>query len=357
MPFVVHIDAGREWGGGQQQCLALAQDLAAQGHRVHVIAQRDGPLARRLSASSLSWEALRLRGAHAATAALVLWRRFRALRPEVVHVHEAAAEGPAIWAAVRARGAGARPRVVTTRRTEFRRRRRRPMADRVVCVSEAVRARMEEGGVPAERLIVIPDFVDCAHYQPAAVAAAPLDFGPTIVSVGRLTPEKGHRLLVEAMPAVLRKVPEARLVLCGQGPEEAALRARAGALGVAARITLVGFAEDVRPLVAAADVVAMPSLSEGLGVAALEAMAMGRPVVASDAGGLPEAVADGGTGVVVPKGRVEPLAAALVALLSDPARARQMGEAGRRRALERFDRPVVVGRIATLYEQLLAEAG
>lgn len=216
---------------------------------------------------------------------------------------------------------------------------------------------MEEGGVSAERLIVIPDLVDCTHYQPTAVPPAPLDPGPTIVSVGRLTQEKGHRLLVEAMPRVLREVPEARLALCGQGPEEAALRARAGALGVAARVMFAGFAADVRPLLAAADVFAMPSLCEGLGVAALEAMAMGKPVVASDAGGLPEAVADGETGLVVPKGRVEPLAAALAALLSDPGRARQMGEAGRRRALERFDRPVVVGRLAALYQELLAEAG
>lgn len=361
-PFILHIDGNKTWGGGQEQSLGLARALAERGHRTYFVCQQGSALAERLRQSGLEWRQLPLRGLRGALAARRLREMFRDLGPDIVHVHDAASQVPACWAVARSWGmrrAAGGPRVVITRRNAFPVRHRRGiwrygrLYDRVICVSEAVRRELLRARVKAEKLAVIPDFVDCDHFDPRAVPAGREDGRPTVVSVGRLTAEKGQAVLLRAMQLVLRKMPEARLVVCGEGPEGETLRRQAQSLGLGEAVAFAGFVPDVRLHLATADVFAMPSLSEGLGVAALEAMAMARPVVASDAGGLPESVVDGETGLVVPAGKVEPLAEALAALLNDPGRARAMGEAGRERARERYHRPRVVDRIVSLYHEVL----
>ncbi len=165
-----------------------------------------------------------------------------------------------------------------------------------------------------------------------------------VVCVGRLSAQKGQDLLVEAWPAIRRASPGAVLVLVGSGPDEGALRAAAGE-----GVRFVGEQADVRPWLAAADVVAQPSRYEGMSLGVLEAMAAGRPVVASDAAGMREAIggSDGGGagGVVVPVGDVDALVAAIVARVTDVelanaegrrARARVEARHGRREWLEAF---------------------
>jgi glycosyltransferase involved in cell wall biosynthesis len=353
MPFTVHIDANRGWGGGQAQSLGLALALAERGENTYFITQRDSALSARLQSTNLPWESLHMRGLRAVTAGswLRLGRRLRQLRPDILHAHDAAAEAPAIFAA---RGLSKpRPRVVVTRRTARAPHRPLLWCDRVICVSQAVRQRCLAAGIAAERLAVVPDFVDCQRLDPGAAPARD-DPRPTILAVGRLTSEKGHAVLLSAMPRVLQGLPEARLVICGQGPEQRSLSNRAEAEGIASRVEFAGFVPDVRQRLAQADVLVMPSLSEGLGVAVLEAMAMGKPVVASNTGGLPEAVADGETGLLVPPGNAEALAGALLALLEDPDRAQAMGKAGRRRAVDHFDRRVIVDRMLSLYREVLS---
>ena len=364
MLSTLHIDSGRAWGGGQQQSLGLALELAARGGRVHFVAQRNGVLAARLASTGLPWESMCLRGAAVAGAAVRLCRRFRQLRPDLVHVHDSAALLPALLASSILSPAGPgrrRPRLVFTRRTDFPPARRvllpRPelRADRVICVSEAARQRLVAGGLPVARLVVIPDFVDCHHFDPADAPAASKDPRPTVVSVGRLSPEKGHAVLLAAMGQVVAAIPQARLVVCGEGKERSSLKELTEAEGLSASVEFAGFVPDVRTALWVADIFAMPSLSEGLGVAALEAMAMAKPVVASRTGGLPEVVADGETGLLVAPGDRGSLARAVISLLEDPSRARAMGEAGRRRALARFDRPRIVDRVVEMYQKVLSE--
>jgi glycosyltransferase involved in cell wall biosynthesis len=354
------VDANREWGGGQAQSLGLALALAARGEETRFVAEPGSAPAARLGDTLLPWEAVRMRGARRLGATIQLTKRFRELRPEVVHIHDSASHVPAALAAKRA----GVPAVVATRRTAFPLRRgwaaklkHELWCDRLLCVSEAVRRRCLEAGLPEDHIAVVPDFVDCQHFDTAIVETSRTDERPRICSVGRLSREKGHLLLLKAMSIVVKSVPEAQLQICGEGPELSTIARRAEVNGLAENVALLGFVRDVRSLLAAADVFVMPSLSEGLGVAVLEAMAMGKPVVATDAGGLPEAVMHGETGLVVPAGDAEALAEAMTALLEKPTRAREMGRAGRQRALSHFDRPRIVDRVVAHYEEVLAKGG
>jgi glycosyltransferase involved in cell wall biosynthesis len=177
---------------------------------------------------------------------------------------------------------------------------------------------------------------------------------PVLVCTGRMVPEKGMDVAVAAMAHVLARVPDARLVIGGDGPERARLEREAAELGIAASVTFCGWIspERAHELVAQATAVLVPSRIEGFGIVALEAALMARPVVASAAGGLTEAVVDGSTGVLVPPGEPQALADAIVSLLDDPERARTLGHAGRRRALQDYTAAQYVDRWDAFYSRI-----
>jgi glycosyltransferase involved in cell wall biosynthesis len=177
-----------------------------------------------------------------------------------------------------------------------------------------------------------------------------------IVGLGRLEPIKGFQSLVKALPLVLSAIPSARLLLVGEGSLRMALEADARALGVADRLEIAGVRPDAATFLAAADLVVVPSLNEGMGRVLVEAMALGRPVVATRAGGIPAVVGDGQTGSLVPPNDPPVLARAVSELLKDPGLRQRMGEAGRRRA-EQFSLAVMEARLLELYRGLCAEKG
>jgi glycosyltransferase involved in cell wall biosynthesis len=175
--------------------------------------------------------------------------------------------------------------------------------------------------------------------------------------VARLEPEKGHRHLIDAMPAILRAVPETWLAVVGEGSEADALRSQAESLGVSERVIFTGRRDDVSALTADLTVAVLPSLREAQGISLLEAMARRVPVVASDVGGIPEVVTDGVDGRLVPPGDAATLAEAVVQLLRDPDLRRRLGEAGRRTVTDRFSIDAQVRRIQNVYDEELARAG
>jgi len=159
---------------------------------------------------------------------------------------------------------------------------------------------------------------------------------PVIVNVGALVGHKGQKYLIEAMPLVLREVPDAHLIIFGEGDLRAPLEKQIKQLALAKRVLLPGFREDVMSLMKSADLFVMSSVTEGLGSAVLDAMAMGHAVVGTRAGGIPEAVVPDETGLLVEPADAKALAAAIVRLLKDAALRKQLGEAGRARVTEHF---------------------
>lgn len=251
-------------------------------------------------------------------------------------------------------------RIALTRRVTVEVARR---ADRVRCVSSALVDACARAGIPADRVALLPVRCDFARFDPERwrgrrpEARRDLGVGPddvVVLSVGSLTIHKGYDVLIDAFARLWPSFPAARLVIVGAGPLGSALEERARRAGVAAAVRLVGPVpyERVPEVLAAADVYVQPSYDEGIPRAALEAMAMALPVVASRVGGIPELVRDGVTGVLVPAGDPEALAGALQPFVADPGRGRDYGARARAAAAAEFDMAAGIEQ----YGRLIVEA-
>jgi L-malate glycosyltransferase len=201
-------------------------------------------------------------------------------------------------------------------------------ADAGVCVSEAVRELTVRGyHVRPQRIRVARNGIPLEALRRAAGerSAVRTELGiepdrPVLAAIGRMHPVKGHRAMIGMLPAIIRSCPRALLLVIGDGPERADCEALTGRLGMSSHVRFLGRRSDVPRLLAAVDLVLMPSQSEGLGLAAVEALAAGRPVIAFAVGGLPEVVADGVSGRLVPAGDCEAFVGAVIDTLGDSAR-------------------------------------
>jgi glycosyltransferase involved in cell wall biosynthesis len=231
---------------------------------------------------------------------------------------------------------------------------------RIVTVSEAVRQQVLRAGYPAGRVLTLHDAVDSATFSPHRVqvgARMREEFGCTtdhllVCAVGRLSPEKGHGFLLAAFRGVIAAVPEARLILVGEGPLCSRLQAQVTRWGLSDHVTFAGYRDDVEAIIAASELLVMPSLREGFGDPIIEAMALQRPVIASRVGGMMEIVRDGQTGLLVPPGDPGTLALAIINLLTDPQARERMGLWGRRVALREFSVERLANALARLYNEL-----
>lgn len=234
-------------------------------------------------------------------------------------------------------------------------------ADAFVAVSRHIRDELLGAGAPPQKVWSIANGVDTDRFSPAPAAertmirrALGLADGPLVVYTGRLAPEKGVDLLLEAWPAVQARFPAARLAILGAGPEEARLRELARARGVAPSVDFLGGLPDVAPHLRAADVAVLPSRIEGMPVALLEAMSCGLPVVATRVGGSAEVLEDEVAGRLVTPEDPAALAAGLAEALLDAGAAARRGAAARARVLDRYGMDLVVDRTLELYRSVVA---
>lgn len=235
--------------------------------------------------------------------------------------------------------------------------------DRVVAVSDGQAARVRKAGVPSSRLAVIRNAARLnAFAKPDPESRAKLhghfptdtQVSQLVVAAGRLSPEKGFAVLVEAAADVLKTNPRSGFVLFGEGAERAKLEARVAELGIADRFRMPGFTADLDKFLPFADAVVLPSFTEGLPNVALEASAAGIPVVATAVGGTPEVIADGQNGFLVPSGRPAAVAEKLRLLLDSSELRTRMGTAGRERMRVEFTFAAQAERYAELFHSLTA---
>ena len=277
------------------------------------------------------------------------WKLSRILRqwhPQILHAHDP----HAVAMAALALSFGAPdpcPRLVVSRRVDFHlqphsfSRWKYRQAHLFIAASDAIRAILEDDGIPSQQIVVVHDGIDVAKVSRLPTVDMHTEFwlphgAPVLVNVGALVGHKGQKHLIDAMPLVLRDVPDAHLVIFGEGELRPALEKQIKDLHLDKHVLLAGFREDVLQLVKSADVFVMSSVTEGLGSTVLDAMAMQLPVVGTRAGGIPEAVVDGETGLLVALAQPPDMAAAIVRLLKDPALRERMGRAGQARVSAQF---------------------
>jgi glycosyltransferase involved in cell wall biosynthesis len=280
-------------------------------------------------------------------------------RPQILHTH-------LVHADAYGQIAGALSRVpvrVSTKHgfNEFREGRAFALADRGVASLAHVHIAISRGLARylSDTEGFAADDFDIVHYgiaprgEPPPYAAR----DPRLLCVGRLIPIKGHIVLLRAFADARREVPGLTLDIAGRGPLEPALKALTRELGIADAVRFLGYVSPIQEAIEESAVIVVPSMGEGFGMVALEAMERARPVVAASIGGLGELVEDGQTGLLVEPGEAEPLARAIVRLAGDLELAANMGAAGRRRALGEFLEERCIERTEMLYERALARNG
>jgi glycosyltransferase involved in cell wall biosynthesis len=357
---IVHIDAERGFSGGEVQVFLLLRGLTARGHDNRLLcppASRAEEAARR---GGVPVETVPMRSDLDLVAAVRLMRALRRAAPDIVHLHT----GRAAWlGGIAARLAGI-PALITRRMDRPIRRGWRTRvvyqhcAARVAAISPAIVAQLTAAGVPHERVRLVPSAVDPDRVRPVRPRAETrhalgVDGGePVLLAACALVARKGIDVLLDALATVGGAGVPVTTWIAGGGPQAHALRAQAARLGLE-RVRFLGRRDDIADLLAGCDVFVLPARHEGLGVAALEAMAAGRPVVASAVGGLADAVIDGGTGVLVPPDDAAALAAALRELLTDRALRARLGSAGPARIAGRFSADQMVTTYEQLYEEIV----
>ena len=380
------------YGGLGAHVVAIATEQARAGHDVTVLTQHGtdtvddeiidgvrvvrarelGEPQERTFANLLPWVASMQRAMNSRGRALL-----DGWTPDVVHGHDWVVAAAAMTLSREAHA----PLVATVHATEagrhdgwivgplsqtVHRRERRLVsaADALIVCSGAMRDEVTAALGPFDaEVTVVPNGVDLTVWQATeagcAAARARVGVGPTtplIIYSGRLAYEKGVGTLVDAMTTVIAHISDARLIIAGRGPLDATLRARVSELKLDAQISFAGFLpeHELRPLVATANCAAIPSLYEPFGMVALEAGALGTPVVASREGGLTEIISEGITGVLVPSGQVAPLASALVHLLNDREYARRLGQAAQSDVSSRYNWPVLAAHTVDVYRHATA---
>ena len=359
--LVLHMQKVAGISGSEAHLLELLPDLRARGWNVgFLMLHEDEPgawsFARELEARGVPLEAIRVRADVDPLAYAEVLAALARRRPRVLHTH-------LVHADVYGQLAGASLRVPLRLSTKhgfnwFRESRFFALADRTVASFAHVHIAISRGLARylAEMEGFDEDEFEIVHYGVRATDGVAPYAGPEprLLCVGRLIPVKGHLVLLRAVAQARRRVPGLSLDIAGHGPLEPALKEYVRELALGDVVRFLGFVSPVQTAIDDAAVVVVPSLGEGFGMVALEAMERGRAVVASDVGGLPEIVVDGETGLVVPAGDAEALAEAIVALAGDLGRARALGEAGRERALTSFRQERCTSTIESLYLRALS---
>jgi len=357
-PSVLHIDTGTLLRGGQRQLLLLSEHLQRLGINQAIASPKASELSRRtihLPVTPVSPYSLlrifRLGPLKEAVAAYGI---------NIIHAHDSHAH----TLGLRLKRACPGLKLVVTRRVAFlpssplsRRFKYRRAVDRYIAISRAVAAVLTGAGVPGERISVIPSALDIdqifrAEADPGFIARMFPGCAKVIVSIGSLTPEKNMATAVRAYSLVVKRLPDVGMIVLGEGPQRGALEDVKLRLHLD-NLVLAGHREPVAPILKACDLFLLCSTSEGLNTSAIEAAACGLPLVVSNVGGLPEIAEEGYNGILCPPGRAERFAGAVVELLTDDARRREMSARGVKKA-ETFDIHAAAEKTLAVYNSLLA---
>lgn len=356
---VLHIEAGRFLYGGAQQVAWLTHGLAQRGVQNVLVCPEDGAIQNAVADSTVI-HAITMRGDLDLGLVSRLTKIIRAESPDLVHIHSR--RGADVFGGIAARLTGVP--CVLSRRVDNRESRwfapvKYRLFQRVVVISEAIGRVLVNCGVNPQAITTVRSAVDAASYDlPADQAwfqqafSLPAD-EVTIGVVAQLIPRKGHRYLLQVLPELLTKYPQLHVLIFGQGPLQSELADTVARPEYCGRVQMAGFRDDLRRVMPNLYAVVHPAEKEGLGVALLQASACGVPVIAAEAGGIPEIVLHDQNGLTFEVGDVETLNQYIDLLLSDPAMRERLGGEGRELANTAFSIDAMVAGNLKVYQSLL----
>jgi len=356
---ILHIETGRHLFGGALQVRYLMQGLAEQTIRNTLVCPAGSEITACASAYGKTYPT-DIKGDLDPRIPLQLIRIIREVKPDLVHVHSR--RGADMWGGLAA--LLTRTKAVLTRRVDNREvpwvaRAKYSLYVKVIAISEAIRRVLVSETIAPTRIVCIPSGIDPNPYQKPCDPSwfqETFDLTPgnrTVGVIAQLIPRKGHRFLLEAVPAILARFPETRFLFFGQGPQKPDLERLCHEKGITHAVRFAGFRKDMDRIFPCLDLVVHPATMEGLGVSLLEAASSGRPIVASRAGGIPEVVHHGLNGILVKPGTAGELTEAVSRLLGDPGLGAQLGAAGRRLVAEKFSVAAMVKGNIAVYNEIL----
>ncbi len=353
---ILQIITQRRFSGAERVCLSLCADLQQRGHRVLLLCKPDGGLPDEATQRGIPVQTPAISGKLNLAAPFTIARIARQFGADLIHTHLSSAS---LWGGLAGRLAGM-PTLghVHALNTWFYYRFSTLAATCSAGVKQHVvaqgadpaRVRVVYNGIPANRL----DGVLSATEARRVLGLAPDQ--PVVVCVAHLSSKKGQTFLLQAVALLREHFPRLVCLLAGEGEMLEALQRQAIELGIADQVRLLGFRPDVMSVMQAADVVVLPSIAkEGLGLVLVEAALLEKPSIGSNAPGIDEAIQDGVTGLLVPPGNATALAEQLARLLDNVDLRRQMGQAGRTRALQMFTQEAMVDQFEVIYRELVAQ--
>ena len=358
---VLHSESSRGWGGQENRTLQECLQLRARGVELMLLCPPDSGLSKRGREQGFAVAEVAMPRSLDPLAVLRIAAALRRFRPDVINTHSGR---DTILAGLAARLVRPRPLVVRTRHLILPITSRATYAwlpDHVVTVSVAVRENLIAAGILPQRISAITTGVDCRRFDPALVSPVLrkelglADDAFVVGMVAILRMKKGHQDLLDAAVEVVKAMPQAVFVIAGDGPQRGNIERGIAERGLHAQVRLLGLRRDIPEVLRSLDLFVLPTHEEAFGTSCLEAQAMGLPVIASRVGGVPEAVQEGVTGLLVPAKDPHALAAAIIELGRDPQRRRTMGAAARPWVLAEHTTQRMAGRMLHLYETLLGE--
>ncbi|MCU7930035.1 MAG: glycosyltransferase [Candidatus Thiodiazotropha sp. (ex Codakia rugifera)] len=357
---VLHVEAGMHLYGGARQVVYLLAGLQHQGVESILVCSNGSAVGQAAREAGIVVHELPMGGD---LDLALIWRLKRIIQqqqPDLVHLHSR--RGADILGGLAAWMSGVK--TVLSRRVDnpespwvvkwkYR------LYDRVIAISQGIAKVLQEEGLPTRKLVCVRSAVDVEAFQQACDMRGfrkqfeLADDALVMGVVAQLIPRKGHRYLLQAMQQLVRDFPMLRLLIFGKGPLKEELEERIVAMNLQQHVIMAGFRKDLPIILPCLDLLVHPALMEGLGIALLQGASAGLPIVAVDAGGMPEVVEDGVNGFLVPGGSAEALGDALHRLLADEPLRRQMGESGRERMRRSFSVEQMVEGNLRVYRDLL----
>ncbi|MDD4767019.1 MAG: glycosyltransferase [Desulfotomaculaceae bacterium] len=365
---ILHIIGGGEFGGAEKHILNLAGAVDLQAVELTVCCLFSAPFVEIAARAGIKALAVPMRSKADFAVIRKLSGLIQSGEFDLVHTHGVRAN---LLGRLAARQAG-KKKVITTVHSLLERdyqgmalryvnslaeRATRSLTGHFIAVSQGLKDRLVAGGIPAQSITVIYNGILLDGLRPVDAAEADLTSreAPLVGIVARLHAVKGHRYFIEAAREILLQRPATRFLIVGDGPYRPVLEKLAGSMGVSDKVVFTGFVEDVYSLMAELDLLVISSLWEGFGLTAIEALALGVPVVATEVGGLPEVVQHGETGLLAPPADAAALAKSIVWMLEHPQEGREMAAKGGDMVRRKFTAEEMARRTVNLYRKVVGE--